>query len=249
MFSKTKAVAKTSDAKAPADDHPLDHDEPGAYLANHDTPQTEKRHTHAINKVAIAVAGISLALNCVMAVAITQLLPLYKVVPLFVTFSDKAEQVVSIQPPNASMNSLEILTDANVRDYVLGRHTISDDPQETISRWGGKIHVMSTPQVYDAFLKETQPIYTSMKEHNFTRSIRIISVLKIVPGLYRVEWEATDRRIGAGLADGGEDKHLYVSELRIANLPISVRYEDRFLNPLGFTVTNYSAAPKKSTSN
>ena len=55
---------------------PLRRDEPGSYLKNHDTPQNAARHTNAINKLAIGVLGVSMSLNCVLAVAVKLISPL-----------------------------------------------------------------------------------------------------------------------------------------------------------------------------
>ena len=179
------------------------------------------------------------------AIAILQLFPLYRVVPFFVTFSDKADQVVTIDAPKANLTNLAILNEANVRTYITARHTISADPYETYQRWQGVVHTMSAPTVYSSFLEETKPIYNDLTQKKFTRGIRVLSITQPSPGFYRVEFEATDRRLGQGLTDSGEDRRTFVADLRYVNAPQTIRYEDRYLNPIGFTVINYSVAPKK----
>ena len=104
---------------------------------------------------------------------------------------------------------------------------------------------MSSPEVYAAFLNETRPIYQAMTDKKFTRTVLVRSVNETAPGFYRVEWDATDRRIGQGLTDTEEETRTFISEIRFINAPQSVSYDDRFLNPLGFTVINYSVAQKK----
>jgi type IV secretory pathway component VirB8 len=224
---------------------PLQQDELGAYLMRHDTPQSAERHSSAVSKLAIAALGLSLSVNAVLSVVILQMFPLYRVVPFFVTFSDRADSVVTINPPKANLTSLAILTEENVRTYVRSRHAISADPQETYNRWSGVVRAMSTPEVYSGFLTETKPIYDSITQKKFTRTISIKSVNETSPGFFRIEFEAIDRRIGEGLTDSGEDHRTFISELRYVNAAQAVRYEDRFLNPLGFTVVNYSVAAKK----
>lgn len=227
------------------DDAPLGNDELGSYLLNHDTPQAAARHSSAVARLAIVVLGISLCLNALLAIAVLQMFPLYRVVPFFVTFSDKADQVVTIDAPKANLTNLAILNEANVRTYVTARHTISADPYETYHRWQGVVHTMSAPAVYSAFLEETKPIYNDLTQKKFTRAIRVLSITQPSPGFYRVEFEATDRRLGQGLTDSGEDRRTFVADMRFVNAPQTVRNEDRFLNPVGFTVINYSVAPKK----
>jgi len=227
------------------DDRALPHDELGAYLTHHDTPQTATRHASAISRLAITALGVSMAINAVQAIAILQMFPLYRVVPYFVTFSDKAEQVVTIDAPKANLTNLAILNEASAKTYVMARHTISADPYETYQRWQGIVHTMSAPQVYSAFLQETKPIYNDLTQKKFTRSTRIISITQPSEGFYRIEFEATDRRLGQGLTDSGEDRRTFVADLRFVNAPQTIRSEDRYINPIGFTVVTYSVTIKK----
>jgi type IV secretory pathway component VirB8 len=240
-----KSAPKTAPPMYEPDTAPLQRDELGSYLIGHDTPQASQRHGQKTAVLAIAVMGISLAINAVLSVVILEMFPLYRVVPMFVTFSDKSDQVVTIDPPRANLTSLDILTEADVRQYILQRHTVSDDPQETINRWGGKVRVMSSQQVYNDFLTETKPIYESLSEKRFTRSITIHSLSRTQPGYYHAEIETTDHRLGSGLTDSGEEHREFNIDLRVVNQQQAVRYDDRFLNPLGFTVINYAIAPKK----
>lgn len=217
----------------------------GSYLDVHDGPHAAKRRTALTEKIYIVIIGISLIINIILAIAVMQLLPLYRVVPFFVTFSDRADQIVRIEPPTGNLQGLDVLTDASVREYVSLRHTISDDPQRTIDSWGGKVRLMSTNDVYNAFLNETKPVYDSLTERKFTRSIIINSVLRTGPQSYQVEFDAIDRRIGSGLTDSGEERRTFVANLRVANIPQNTSYQNRFLNPLGFTVGAYSVAAKR----
>lgn len=227
------------------DSEPLTKDELGSYLENHDVPQAAARYGSKIATLAIMVMGISLSINAIQAVVIMEMFPLYRVVPMFVTFSDKSDQVVTINPPKANLRSLDILTEYNVKEYIVLRHSISDDPQETINRWGGKIRIMSSQDVYNDFLLETKPIYETLQEKRFTRTIVIHELSQTSPGFWQAEIEATDRHLGSGLTDGGEEHKFYTIQLRAANLTQAVRNQDRFLNPLGFTVLDYSIALKK----
>jgi type IV secretory pathway component VirB8 len=220
-------------------------DKIGGYLRDHDAPHAAGRRSAVTDKLLIAVAGVSLAINVVQAVAIMQLIPLYRVVPFFVTWSDKSDQVVRVEPPTGNLKSLAILEEANVREYVTMRNTITDDPQRTIYQWGTIVRLMSSKPVYDQFLAETKPVYDALKERRFTRSVSLKSVLKIQNGYWQVEFDVIDRRIGSGLTDGGDERRTFVAQLRAQNVEQSISYDNRFLNPLGFTVTAYTVASKK----
>lgn len=217
----------------------------GSYLSDHDAPHAGPRRAAVTDKLLIAVVGVSLALNVVQAVGIMQLIPLYRVVPFFVTFSDKSDQVVRIEPPTGNLRSLAILEEANVREYVTMRNTITDDPQRTLYQWGTIVRLMSAKPVYDQFLAETKPVFDTLKERKFTRSISIKSLLKIQNGYWQVEFDVIDRRMGSGLTDSGDERRTFVAQLRAQNVEQAITYDNRFLNPLGFTVTAYTVASKK----
>jgi type IV secretory pathway component VirB8 len=243
-FSFKRFASKSNDDVITPDDNSIG-DKFGSYIADKATPLAEHRTHRTTNRLLLAIVGVSLAINCVQSVTIMTLWPLYRVVPFFVTFSDKSDQVVTINPPKSNLSGLGVLVEKQVYEYTVSRHTISEDPEETIGRWGGRVRSLSSPEVYQAFLNETKPIYDDLKERRFTRSISIKSVIQPSPGFYRVEFEAIDRRVGTGLTDGGETRTTFINEMRVTTQPRAVRYEDRFLNPIGFTVVSYAVRPKE----
>lgn len=225
------------------DEGKLTRDELGAYLGVHHTPHAEARQSSAVARLAIIALGVSLSINAVLSVAVLQMFPLYKVVPFFVTFSDKSDQIVTISSPKANLTSLDVLDEANVREYVTMRNTVTFDPQDNVYRWGGRVKQMSTNDVYSYFMEEMKPIYDVMQQKKFARSVNVKSITRPSPGYWRVTIETVDKRIGSGLTDSGETRRNFVIDMRTTNLSQTVSYQNRFLNPIGFTVLNYSISP------
>lgn len=220
-------------------------DQLGSYPTTNDDIKNERRRVYRNLRVEHIIIGSLLVVCIVQASVIMQLLPLYRVVPFFVTFSDKAEQVVRIQPPTGRLTSLDILTEANVREYVKLRNTISQDDAINLSRWGGKVEAMSDRPVYEAFLADIKPVYDAAKAGKFSRSVTIDSLIRVQDGYYRVDFTAYDRTIGIGLTDTTEATSSWTVELRAVNQPRDVVYANRFANPLGFKVISYSATPRR----
>ena len=217
------------------------------YLAQHDGAHAAKTRKSITDKLVIGMLGISMALNIVLGVCVLQLLPLYRVVPFFVTFSDKADQIVRIEPPTGRIDALDLMTQKEGESYITKRFTISNDPQETVDRWESHVKRRSTVSVNEAFIAETRPIYDQLTERRMTRAVEILAVGKVDDrGLWRVEFQATDRRLGSGLTDGGEEKRTFIAQLRVANLPQTTAYNGRFLNPLGFTVIEFAVQAKRA---
>lgn len=248
MRKLLQASDELADAKAASNSSaPNAHkpDQIGSYPKTNDDIKNERLRVYRNLRVEHIVIGCLLVVCIVQASVIMQLLPLYRVVPFFVTFSDKAEQVVKIQPPTGRLGSLDILTEANVREYVKLRNTISQDDAINLARWGGKVEAMSDRTVYETFLADIKPIYDLAKAGKFSRSITIDSIIRIHDGYYRVDFTAYDRTIGIGLTDTSEATSSWTVELRARNDPRDVVYANRFQNPLGFKVVSYSATPRR----
>lgn len=242
MFERFGSIRGASREKTPRE---IADERLGDYITKHDMPSNGHRRDRTTNTVLVVLAGMMGAIAALEGIAIIEMLPLYKVVPFFVTFSDKADQVVRIEPPSGRILGIAILAEQNVKDYVTQRNTITADTNETIDRWGGRMRLMSSEDVYSAFLLETKPMYEQLRTGNFTRSIQIRSVLDQKGGLYSVEFDAYDHRQGTGLSDTSDTRTTYIAQLRYNLQPRRVSYDQRMLNALGFTVIEYSVAKKR----
>lgn len=228
-------------------------DELGTYPREVDTFNNRFTRTYRNLRVTHVIIGGLLVLNLVQGATIMQMLPLYKVVPVAFTFSDKEEQVVRIQPMSDSIPAVSILIEQQVRQYVKERHSIHQDDVVNEAKWGQVVKQMSTDDVFDGFIKETRPILEAAKNGKFTRSITIDAVQRVEAGgirtgtVWRVDFTAYDRTIGQGLADTQENKRAFTVEMRVKLMPRAIAYSQRFVNPLGFTVESYSVVPRRTT--
>ncbi|MPR09530.1 VirB8/TrbF family protein [Microvirga tunisiensis] len=224
-------------------------DEIGTYPAKVDVFSNRAKRVYRNLRIEYIIIGVLLITNLVQANLLSEMFPLYRVVPFFVTFSDKAEQVVRIDPPSGNLRSLDILTENNVREYIKLRNTISQDDVSNFNRWSGKVKEFSEDGVFQAFLDEIKPVHDAAMKGQFTRNIVIDAVQAVQANFYRVEFTAYDRKIGSGLTDTVESRKTFIAELRVANQPRRITYSKRFDNPLGFTVLAYAVVPKRDSSN
>lgn len=116
----------------------------GAYPAERDVPALEGRRYLWIARAFAIGMFLSLCLNVVLGVAIGTLSPLVRVEPMLLTFKDRSEQIVKIEPFERGTSGFELMTEALVRDYVLSRHEIVLDESEMRRRWGGARHCRSS---------------------------------------------------------------------------------------------------------
>ena len=96
-----------------------------AFVAN----VAEKRYLWTARAFAI-ITAISMCCNIILLLAITQVIPLYRVEPFLVTFQNKEEQVYNIQPVNQNLAEAKNITEVFVRQYVLMRSSFNRDIPE-----------------------------------------------------------------------------------------------------------------------
>jgi type IV secretory pathway component VirB8 len=226
-------------------------DEMGSYPSKVDTHNNRFMRSYRNIRVQHIIIGSLLVMNIAQAASIMTLLPLYKIVPVMITVSDKEEQVVRAQPIADTAPSALFLIEKEVRQYVKERHTVSQDDAINLGRWSQSVKQMSSDGVFEGFMVETKPILESAKLGKFTRAITIDSAQKTEGGtprsgtIWRVDFTAYDRTVGQGLADTQETRKAFTVEMRVMLLPREVTYSQRFVNPLGFKVMSYSVVPRR----
>lgn len=215
----------------------------GTYPAERDVPALEgRRYLWTARAFAIGMF-LSLCLNVVLGFAIAGLSPLVRVEPMLLSFRDKSEQIVKVEPLAKGTNGFEVMTEALVRDYVLSREEIALDEGEMRRRWGGAglVAHRSDGEEYRRFVAETAPKYEEIRQKHLVRTVGVHRVSKIAEGYWQVEFstddlDATGRKVGEGL---------WVASMTVTYVPREVTWEDRYMNPLGFLVTAYSVTARQ----
>lgn len=198
---------------------------------------SEKRYLWTARAFAV-VTAISICCNLLLLLTIANILPLHRVEPYLVTLSDKEDQVYRIVPYSDNMEGEKAITETFVRQYVLLRTTLLADVDEMTSRWqsGGDLEEMSSPVVYQDFLKNTGvKLMQRMKQDGLTSNVKIITVNEIEDGVWQVEYSVdyyqpssfTPRTIR------------YRASMRVRYINRRVQYKERLKNPVGFKVVSY----------
>ena len=214
----------------------------GPYPAARNVPALEgRRYLWTARAFAIGMF-LSICLNVVLGFAIASLAPLVRVEPMLLTLRDKSEQIVRIEPFTKGAKGFDVMTEALVRDYVLSRHEIVLDEAEMRRRWGGQglVAFRSSTEEYLRFVRDTSPKYEELRPKRIVRSVHIHRTSKIAEGYWQAEFSTIDSdSSGVKLMET-----VWVASLTITYIPREVNWENRFMNPLGFTVTDYSVTPK-----
>lgn len=198
----------------------------------------EKRYLWTARAFAI-ITAISICCNIVLILAITQVLPLYRIEPFLLTFQNKQEQVYNIQPVRGDLAEEKAITEVFVREYVLLRSSFDLDVPEMEARWmpGGPVQEMSSGAVYSDFLDKTaKKALTIIRTKNMIREVKILTVNELGKGLWQVEYETQDMYPESA----APEVNYWTASLRVTYRKKSVKYGERLKNPVGFTVTRYS---------
>lgn len=204
---------------------------------------SEKRYLWTARAFSI-IAAMSICCNIVLFLAITQVLPLYRIEPFLMTFQTKGEQVYNIVPVSSDLEDHKAISEVFVRQYVLLRSSFSRDILEMEARWmpGGPVQEMSSPTVYAEFLDKTaKNALNIIRTKNQTREVRLLSVNELGKGLWQVEYEARDMLPNSNQPD----LKYFTASLKIAYRRKTVKYGERLKNPVGFTVTRYALQNNK----
>lgn len=203
----------------------------------------EKRYLWTARAFAI-ITAISICCNIVLVLAITQVLPLYRIEPFLLTFENKQEQVYNIQPISGNMEDQKAISEVFVRQYVLLRSSFNRDIPEMEARWmpGGPIQEMSAPAVYSEFLEKTaKKALSIIRTKSLLREVKILSVNELGRGLWQVEYETRDMYPDSKRPE----VNYWTASMRILYRPKNVKYGERLKNPVGFTVMRYSLTYNK----
>ena len=203
----------------------------------------EKRYLWTARAFAV-ITAISICCNLVLIIAITQVVPLFRVEPFLLTFQNKQEQVINIVPIKNDMEKETGITEVFVRQYILLRSSFTRDIPEMESRWmpGGALQEMSDRAVYEEFLRNTaNRALQIIRTRQLTREVKILSVVELTNGLWQVEYETRDMYPDSK----SPDVNYWTASLRIAYRHKTVKYGERLKNPVGFTVVRYALSHNK----
>ncbi len=221
---------------------PREEDRFGAFPKDSDTGDEHRRDSRVIRVLAAGLLG-SIALNVVLGSTIHALVPLRRVEPMFLTTSPRSDQVVTVQPLHANTAGIDLMTEVMCKNYVEMRNGIVQDVGVMTRRWGPKgiIARESSSRIYSAFVKEMKPILQDAQQRDITRTIQITAdPIKISAGFFQVQFDTVDTK------GGRSTRQSWIASMVVHYRPHRVSYSDRFLNPLGFTVTAYSVVRKLS---
>ena len=194
------------------------------------------------SRVLVIISCINICICAMLSLAIYIMLPQRTVAPMFLRINDYFSQLEYVQPDEIQYPVSDLVTEANVREYILRRYLISDDYDEMLNRWrvGSIFYWFSSKTIYEEFMKgEALNNFALFREKSITRAVSIDWVKPLANNIWQVQFQTMD--FGPSIKEPYAT--VWRATLRIGyyNMPNRKR-EDAILNPFGFMVTGYSLA-------
>ncbi len=241
---KNAGVAASAEPSSPAakdakvQSNPVD--KVGRYPAQIHVPVLEsRRYLWTARAYGIALY-LSLVVNIALASAIFMLAPLKRVEPMLVTFSPKSEQVVRIEPFFRGTKGFDLMTEKLVGEYVKIREEILPDEKEMAERYSNYVYNRTAQEIFSIFQAEASKVYVEFRTRRITRYVDIIVVNRQGSG-YIVEYETTD----VDYSGREVQKLTWQVTLTVDYIERQVADSEKYVNPLGFTVTSYNTRQKR----
>ena len=176
-------------------------------------------------------AVISLLIFAGSSLALFKLAPMVNVEPFLIINQDASE---------------DQLMETFVKQYIIIRNTVIDDPIEMQSRWfpGGMLNFLSSASVFDQFDRVREQTFERMQEIHLVREVEIISIGKqggAKSPIWKVDFKTYDLSEDANSPGRSNLRVRYWTASVIAYFFKERQFVGRrLINPLGFTVTRYS---------
>lgn len=223
----------------------------GPMITDHQSDTNPIRSEYLATRVLLVICGVLATTTIIESLCLVELVPMHTVMPYFVTFQDSSNQIVSIAPPTASISSMSIIMDKEVRSYMGMRYEVLPDKESNIYRWNTRLKILSSSTVYDAFQQEIEQTKQKIeKQPGYSRQIVIKSVLALGTnansGTYQVDFDLLDKAQASGLNDAVDHESHWTAIIKVAMFPQKVPRSLLGLNPFGFKVIGYSVTQRQN---
>ena len=209
--------------------------------ADHDTGSESRRLAWALRTVSVVCVLEAFALAA-LAFGVAALMPLKTVQPMLLLADDRNNQIIEVSPFKASADGFRLMTEVLVRKFVSITHTVVDNAAAMQEQWGEILYNMSSTEVFE-LLRDTfaEPANALLRD-NVARGVEIDGDPRLIDAqgeqlFYQIAFRTIDSRLTEVVRT-----RRWVATLIVEFMPAEVRYEDRYINPLGFRVVGYSVA-------
>ena len=212
--------------------------------------ETFKLHYYIwLSRCFIFLAICSLLLMISSSLALFSLAPQVTVEPFLIINQDSSEALVREEPIATNISSKDKLLETFIKQYIIVRNTIINDPLEMRSRWmpGGMVNFLSAPDVFEVFNRDIQRRWENIFKQALVREVEIISVMRqggAKSPVWKVDFKTYDLYDEQGKSQAQKESTMRVRYWTASVTAYFIKDRmfvgRRLINPLGFTVSRYS---------
>lgn len=202
-----------------------------------------------VSRFFILTSVLSCSFLVLASLSLFRLAPMVRVDPFLLVSQSSSEDIVRSEAIERNMSSKDKMLKMFIKQYVVLRNTIINDPVEMRSRWmaGGMLNYLSSPEVYNEFGRATKVLWEKIFKQVLVREVEIISITRqggSRSAVWKVDFKTYDLSNDAGKTQGQQESTLRVrywtASVTAYFIPDRAFIVPRLINPLGFTVTRYS---------
>ena len=194
------------------------------------------------SRVLVIMSVLSICLNMMLTCTIYLLIPQKSSAPRLLYINEQFNQIQLMEPIEIDVPSFNLVTEEQIRNYLMYRYIITSRYDELVARWsvGSALYWMSSPTVFKKF-EETEYKQGIMlqKMKGLQRDIEIDWVTQIARGVWYTQFRTIDYYPNTGKPD----TTIWRATMRVVYA--SINFSDKnfaMLNPFGFIISNYSLA-------
>jgi type IV secretory pathway component VirB8 len=218
------------------DTDPNNPDKLGVFPTEIRTQALEGRRYLWTTRVFAIAFYLSILLNVIMTLTIYSLVPLKKTQPFLVTFDERKDQVVRIEPFQKNAVGLNLFAEKLAAEYVTVRESILTDPEEMQRRWEEILKYRMSPEDFVDFIKNVSEPYQELVTKGVNRKVDITRIERKSPDYVEVYFQTNDYdRYGTRLLTKN-----WVAGMRVGFAPQTTTQREQYFNPLGFMVFSYN---------
>lgn len=202
-----------------------------------------------VSRFFILTATLSCAFMVLASLSLFKLAPMVTVEPFLLVNQSTSNDIVRNEAMDKNMASKEQMLKMFIKQYIVLRNTIINDPIEMRSRWmgGGMVNYLSSHDVYNEFANATKVLWESIFKQVLVREVEIISISRQggdKSSVWKVDFKTYDLYNEVAQSQGQQEATLKVrywtSSITANFIPERSFILPRLINPLGFTVVRYS---------
>lgn len=209
---------------------------------------------HWLSRLVILLTILSLLFFCAASLVLFKLAPQVTVEPFLLIEQDQSEEMVRYEPIAPDMPSSRQIMETFIKQYIIVRNSVINDEREMQSRWygGGIVNYLSSPQIFNEFYtKEVEKNFFNILQSGAVRDVEIISINKAGgenSRVWTVKFNTYELNPNYRNEISGAMRLItryWTASISAIFVPERMFLSRRLMNPLGFTVVQYSQSEAK----